>query len=102
MRSIAVSEPFDQRTPERTPAARFHANEKSHLLGNRRWDKQLELMGPTGVEPATSCAGGKRSIQLSYGPVVRRELYRLARPAASLNWSPGALPLPTLRPRPLR
>jgi hypothetical protein len=27
-------------------------------------------MGPARLERATSCSGGKRSIQLSYGPVM--------------------------------
>src|SRR5919106_1241223 len=37
-------------------------------------------VGPARLERATSCSGGKRSIQLSYGPSVGPE-----------NWSPSPL-----------
>jgi hypothetical protein len=31
-------------------------------------------VGPARLERATSCSGGKRSIQLSYGPYLWREI----------------------------
>ena len=33
-------------------------------------------MGPARFERATSCSGGKRSIQLSYGPAFSRSIHR--------------------------
>jgi hypothetical protein len=40
-----------------------------------------ELVGPARFERATSCSGGKRSIQLSYGP----DLWEENSPAAMLS-----------------
>ncbi len=34
----------------------------------------FDRMGPARLERATSCSGGKRSIQLSYGPVSGQNL----------------------------
>ena len=35
------------------------------------------MVRPAGFEPATSCSGGKRSIQLSYGRTIPRSLSNL-------------------------
>ena len=33
-------------------------------------EQRLEMVGPNGLEPSTSSVSGKRSNQLSYGPIV--------------------------------
>jgi hypothetical protein len=32
--------------------------------------RRLEMVGPNGLEPSTSSVSGKRSNQLSYGPIA--------------------------------
>jgi hypothetical protein len=33
-------------------------------------ERRLEMVGPNGLEPSTSSVSGKRSNQLSYGPIA--------------------------------
>ena len=47
-------------------------------------------MGPARFERATSCSGGKRSIQLSYGPELWGEVGRLSRSLQLRVSGPGA------------
>jgi hypothetical protein len=44
-------------------------------------------VGPARFERATSCSGGKRSIQLSYGPLVQLTYSRRRSPGST---APGA------------
>jgi hypothetical protein len=34
---------------------------------------RLEMVGPNGLEPSTSSVSGRRSNQLSYGPITYRD-----------------------------
>ena len=46
-------------------------------------------MGPARFELATSCSGGKRSIQLSYGPSLGGQICLAAQPSATAGRGPG-------------
>jgi hypothetical protein len=55
-------------TPRTTPRSRRRWKQKSRPL-LRVIGVRISGVGPARLERATSCSGGKRSIQLSYGPL---------------------------------
>jgi hypothetical protein len=62
--------------------------QKFSTLTHRNFERdwiQEKLVGPTGIEPATSAMSRQRSNQLSYGPKEECEIYTSALAGASPN-----------------
>jgi hypothetical protein len=51
-------------------------------------EQRLEMVGPNGLEPSTSSVSGKRSNQLSYGPIPTGVTFptQAIRPQNSNRW----------------